>query len=89
MSGGRKLPGLFKKTGKLAQNPFCELHLTMMTPWDEFEENEEMVIEWFCIDCLEEWNRQRVAEGKPALTLGGEIFGKSDREYYGCVETVN
>jgi len=89
MGEGRKLPGLFKKTGVKGQNPFCELHLTMMTPWDQFEEYEELVIEWFCIDCLEEYNRQQAKEGKPGVTLGGEIFGKSDREYFGCVETVN
>ncbi len=90
MAEGRNpLPGLFKKTSEKAHNPMCEVHLTMMTPWDKFEENEEMMIEWFCIDCLEACNRQRVKEGKPELHLGGQFFGESDREFYGCVETVN
>jgi hypothetical protein len=89
MAEGPKLPGLFRKTSEKAHNPMCERHLTMMTPWDKFEENEEWVVEWFCIDCLEAWNRQRVREGKPELYLGGQFFGKSDREFYGCVETVN
>lgn len=91
MDGGRKLGRLFQITSAKAHNPMCEVHLTMMTPWDRFydEPTEEMVIEWFCIDCLEECNLRRVSEGKEAVSLGGEIFGKSDRDFYGCVETVN
>lgn len=95
MAEGRKvdyvLPEgkIFLRTGEKADNPMCEVHLTMMTPWDQFEENEEMVIDWFCIDCLEAHNAWRVSQGKVALSLGGVMFGKSDREFYDLKETVN
>ena len=65
-----------------ADRPLCVLHLTLMTADDDFVEKGIRFSGWFCIDCFEDWNARRRAEGKPELTMGGDFVGKTEREFF-------
>ena len=72
---------MFKTTSPKADKPLCEKHLTLMTPWDQFPEKTGD-IEWFCIDCLEEFNAEQRRQGKREVTLGAALSGKTEKEFF-------
>jgi len=72
---------MFKTTSAKADKPICQKHITIMTPWDQYPE-ETGDIEWFCIDCLEDFNAEQRRQGKPEYTLGADLVGQTERDFF-------